>query len=187
MIVAVAAQASAAKWYVVCVQWVETMGFRDFTGRLWEAECMGCGLAQGTMTPPGGMIAANRSCYLHQDPEVPLEAFLVIGTTRHVRSLVEVSVDEQANVLEMVRLARQLMLEVPDMDSVTVVQEERSAHFHLWLFPWYRWMLEKHGSASLERIRPIMAELKATAAGVRQVKRVLQWVERFRAASLAMT
>jgi diadenosine tetraphosphate (Ap4A) HIT family hydrolase len=112
---------------------------------------------------------------------------LVIGTKRHVRSLVEMSTDEQAEVLELLRLARQLMLEVPDMDSVTLVQEERSAHFHLWLFPWYRWMLDKHGSASLERIRPIMTELKTTRADPGQVERVLLWVERFRTAALTMT
>jgi diadenosine tetraphosphate (Ap4A) HIT family hydrolase len=133
------------------------------------------------------MIAANRSSYLHQDPEVPLEAFLVIGTRRHVQSLVELSADEQSDVLGMVALARRLMREVPDLDSVTLVQEERSAHFHLWLFPWYRRMLENHGSASLERIRPIMAELKATPADPRQVERVLLWAERFRAASLVTT
>jgi diadenosine tetraphosphate (Ap4A) HIT family hydrolase len=48
---------------------------------------MGCAIADSTMSPPGGIIAANPSCYLHQDPANPLEGFLVVGAKRHVRSL----------------------------------------------------------------------------------------------------
>jgi len=34
-----------------------------------------------------------------------------------------------------------------NIQSITLVQEEHSTHFHLWLFPWYNWMIEKCGGS----------------------------------------
>ena len=37
------------------------------------------------------------------------------------------------------------MKELNICDEVTVVQEEKSRHFHIWLFPWFDWMKENVG------------------------------------------
>jgi len=159
------------------------MTFSDITGHPWHTECMGCDMGRGTLNPPGGIILANGSCYLHQDPEVPLEGFLVIGTRRHVQSLDQLSVGEHADLSSLLRHARRLMALVPDLHSVTLVQEERSTHFHLWLFPWYQWMIDRYGGVSLDHIRTIMADAKAEVTSPTQIERVLRWVERLRSAA----
>lgn len=128
---------------------LKTMQFTDISGQAWQVECMGCAIADSTVTPPaGGIIAANDSCYLHQDPEVPLEGFLVIGTNRHVRSIMDLRRDEYDDLPSLCRYGRQLMDLTPEIRSVTLIQEERSSHFHLWLFPWYGWMIEEYGDTN---------------------------------------
>lgn len=47
------------------------------------------------------------------------------------------------------------MRECLHIEKVTIVQEEKSTHhFHVWLFPWYKWM-EEIGSG-LDSIKKIM-------------------------------
>jgi hypothetical protein len=41
------------------------------------------------------------------------------------------------------------------INEVTVIQEERSGHFHIWLLPRYNWMTDKFGN-SLNSIREMM-------------------------------
>lgn len=38
---------------------------------------------------------------MHQDPEVPLAGFLVLGTTRHIQSLVDLTAEEYQDVMEL--------------------------------------------------------------------------------------
>jgi hypothetical protein len=74
------------------------------------------------------------------------------------------------------------MRSMAEIRSVTVIQEERSPRFHMWLFPWYDWMIQEHGGPSLDRIRPIMKHAKEHRGTPQQVQSVLSWVERFRKA-----
>jgi diadenosine tetraphosphate (Ap4A) HIT family hydrolase len=119
------------------------MEFTDITGKTWQTDCMGCGIANSTATPPGGIIAENASFCLHQDPLVPIEGFLVIGSSRHVRSLTDLTTGEYEDLTSLLRYGRGLMGLILYIQSVTVVQEENSQHLHMWLFPWYAWMIEK--------------------------------------------
>ena len=161
------------------------MEFVDITNRKWKVECMGCAIADGTVSTPGGIISANDTCYLHQDPEVPLEGFLIVATARHVQSISDLTDSEYADLTSLLRHGRRLLDSVPSLRYVTIVQEERSSHFHLWLFPWHNWMIEKYGDASLTNIRAIMKQAIERLRTPEHVKRILSWAERFRQMSVA--
>lgn len=156
------------------------MEMTDILQQTWHVDCLGCAIATETVMPPGGMIAENRSCYVHQDPEVPLVGFLVLGTKRHVRSLVELATEEYQDMTTLLFESRKALRLFPDIQSVSLIQEERSAHFHLWLFPWYQWMVEHYTTHSLSHIRPIMAALKQHPPCSEDLQQILAGVERLR-------
>lgn len=123
-----------------------------------KAGCLGCEIAGGERVPPGGMIFETEHFLLHQDPDVPLPGFLIIATKRHVQSILQLSRAEAVELAGLVYDARAALWQ-EDILDVTLVQEERSGHFHLWLFPRYAWM-NKLFPASLSSIRAVMAYVK---------------------------
>jgi len=55
---------------------------------------------------------------------------------------------------------------------VVIIQEERSNHFHVWLFPRYNWMNELFEN-SLTDIRKIMQYVKLNMKNEENIKEVL--------------
>ena len=153
------------------------MKISDFLGQTWDINCIGCAISQSQMIPPGGIIGENDSFYLHQDPEVPIAGFLIIGSKRHVQSINQLTEAEYSDFNSIVWRGRKLLGGMPDIQSVTIVQEERSAHFHLWLFPWKAWMIERYGKNSLEHVRAIMADAKTAKNAPESKEDVMEAVE----------
>jgi diadenosine tetraphosphate (Ap4A) HIT family hydrolase len=144
---------------------------RDFLGNTWEYDCMGCAIAQGEMLVPGGFIAQTGNFCVHQDPLIPLPGFLVIASTRHVRSIDALTAAEYTDFMELLRQAQAAVKQVTQVEYLTLVQEEHSSHFHLWFFPWLPQVVRRHGEPSLANIRLILAETS------RQPIRAEEWAE----------
>ena len=58
------------------------------------SDCMGCNIRDGKMIPFGGIIYETENFSLAQDAEVLLDGFLIIQSKRHVRSIEELSEEE---------------------------------------------------------------------------------------------
>jgi diadenosine tetraphosphate (Ap4A) HIT family hydrolase len=149
---------------------------QDLLGEIWRVDCTGCAIGSGKMEPPGGIISENDSVFLHQDPEVPIPGFLVVGSRRHVRSLNEMSPKEQSEFTSLLCEAQSCLSALPEVESITIVQEERSAHFHTWLFPWQTWMTDMFGTNSLTHLGPIMAHAKSHRKNPDQLDTILKTV-----------
>lgn len=120
---------------------------------------MGCAISEETMPVPGGFIKRTRHFSIHQDPLIPLPGFLVIDSTRHIQSLSEM---DDAEYEDFARLLRDVLLAIKGatgIENLTIIQEERSVHFHLWFFPWTDNVIERYGQPSLTKIREIMTDL----------------------------
>lgn len=126
----------------------------DFLGNEMTFDCMGCGITSGKLTVPGGIIYKGNAAILAADPEVPIPGFLVVNVVRHVRSLSELSGAERHEVVDIIAAAERA-LKTLGISEVTLVQEERSSHFHIWIFPNYDWMLEQFGKG-VSYLRDIM-------------------------------
>jgi uncharacterized SAM-binding protein YcdF (DUF218 family)/diadenosine tetraphosphate (Ap4A) HIT family hydrolase len=148
----------------------------DISNQKWNVDCIGCAIGAGEMTPPGGVIAENRTFYMHQDPEIPIAGFLIIAPRRHIHAILDLTADEYADFASLLHSGRKLLTRLPELRSVTVIQEEHSSHFHLWLFPWYDWMVEKYGKRSLSHIRPIMEYAKTFSNTPQQQRLILESV-----------
>lgn len=117
----------------------------DILGNTYEYNCLGCEIASKKITPPGGIIYEDETFILASDPEVPLKGFLIVNVKRHINSLTELSIDEQHRMIEIVSKAITVLKDLNITKEVTLVQEERSKHFHMWIFPNQDWMIEKFG------------------------------------------
>lgn len=108
-------------------------------------KCTGCSVINKELVPIGGWIYESKNFVLAQDAEVMIEGFLIIQAKRHVNSLLDFSKEENLELSNLLYQTRKALKELNICEEVTIVQEERSKHFHIWLFPCYNWMKEKFG------------------------------------------
>ena len=108
-------------------------------------KCTGCNIVNKEIKPIGGIIYETENFLLFQDPEVPIKGFLIVQAKKHVNSIIDFNEEEQIELIKLINKARKALKELDICSEVTIVQEERSKHFHVWLFPNYKWMEEKFG------------------------------------------
>ncbi|MFR8104389.1 MAG: HIT family protein [Clostridia bacterium] len=117
----------------------------DFLGKEWKYDCMGCAIAKHALIPPGGLIYEDKNFTLQQDPEIPIKGFLIINIKRHVHSITELSEEERNALGQLLTTAVNALKNLNITNEVTIIQEERSKHYHVWIFPTHSWMEEKIG------------------------------------------
>lgn len=94
---------------------------------------------------PGGIIYEDDAFVLASEPEIPLVRFLVVMAKKHVNSIVEFTREERCNMVDIISKAVFILKELKITNEVTLIQEERSKNFHIWIFPHYDWMNQKFG------------------------------------------
>lgn len=152
---------------------------KDFMNNEWSCKCIGCAIGSGQIIPPGGIITETKNFVLHQDPEVPVKGFLIIASKNHIKSISELTLEESSELFQLVYIARSAMKNIGDINEVTIIQEERSRHFHLWLLPRYEWMTAKFGN-SLSSIREMMNYCKDNHKTEGNIEEVLLVVSKLR-------
>lgn len=150
----------------------------DFLGKEWKYDCTGCAISNGKMEIPGGIIYEGKYTILGADPEIPIPGFLIITLKRHVNSFSELNKQERNEVGDVIAYTEKALKELNIVKEVTLLQEERSKHLHIWIFPNYTWMTEKFGKGVIY-IRDI-SEYAQKNANKSDIKEVLNVVERIR-------
>ncbi len=121
--------------------------------------CVGCALQSGEFKGFGELIASTQYFEVRQDCYLLIPGFMVISSKRHVQSIDDFTQEERHDFIDFVYKIRRHMREILNIDTVYLIQEEDSKHFHLWVFPRYEWMEEKFGT------------------GIRSVKPIMQWAQ----------
>lgn len=135
----------------------------DFMGKEWHYDCLGCAIRDGKVIPPGGILYETNSFTIQLDAEIPIKGFLIINTKQHIRSLVELKQEERAELIELIDIAMRAVKTLTNGKEITLVQEERSKHFHVWIFPHDKWMDEKFGKG-ISNLREICAYAQKNAS-----------------------
>jgi diadenosine tetraphosphate (Ap4A) HIT family hydrolase len=120
--------------------------------------CISCSLQNGTLKTVGGIIASTRYFEARQDYAVPIPGFVIIASKRHIKSMDDFVAEEKNDFIEFLYFLRKKMREQLKIETVYLVQEEDSSHFHFWLFPQYTWM-QQFGS------------------GIKSVQATMQWAK----------
>ena len=117
---------------------------KDISGASREISCIACGIQSGEVQLPVERLAETEHFVLEQDFEWPIEGFLIVASKRHVFCLDELDEKETGECFALVRKARKALREVMGKKYVTMIFHEKTptSHFHVWIFPWHKWMLE---------------------------------------------
>jgi diadenosine tetraphosphate (Ap4A) HIT family hydrolase len=145
---------------------------KDFMDNEWKSKCIACEIGKGNIIPPGGIIKETENFFIQQDLEIPLKGFLIIASKKHLKSITQLTLDEVTELTNLLYKSRLALSEISDINEVVIIQEERSNHFHVWLFPKYDWMNELFEN-SLTDIRKIMQYIKLNMKNEKNIKEVL--------------
>ena len=135
---------------------------KDILGNEINCDCIGCAITKGDLQLPGGVIYNGESIILGADPEIPIPGFLVITSKRHINSFSELSRQERTEIGDVIANAEMAIKGLGISTEITLVQEERSEHFHIWIFPTYDWMTEKFGKG-ISKLRDICSYARENA------------------------
>nr|WP_297763726.1 HIT family hydrolase [uncultured Butyrivibrio sp.] len=154
------------------------MSRKDILGNDIKTECIGCSIANGEIELPGGILYDGKSIILAADPEILIPGFLIITSKRHIQSFSELAEDERIEIGNTIAWAEKAIKDLNIAETVTLVQEERSKHFHIWIFPNQEWMKEKFGFG-LQHMRDINSYARENATSV-DTENVIKTIEQIR-------
>ena len=151
----------------------------DFLGNEWSVDCIGCAISRGDIKIPGGILYDGKFTILVPDPEIPIPGFLIINVKRHVNSFSELNKEERNEISNVIFYAEKALKKL-NIKEITLLQEERSKHFHIWIFPHYTWMNEKFGRG-ITYLRDISkyARDNATEDTTKEVLKVIEKVREY--------
>ncbi len=116
--------------------------------------CLGCHLRKNQI-PSAGVVLGTKYFEVEQDTEIPIAAFMIIVSRRHFKGFGNLTKSEQKEFIKILAKVRKAMEKVLGIKVVYIFQNEDStSHFHVWMFPRYKWM-DKFGN-KIESVRPIM-------------------------------
>ncbi len=116
--------------------------FKNIFGDEVEFECLGCDIFNHKVIPPGGYVYEDDFINISADPEIPIVGFMVLGIKKHVKSMNELTREERIRVFDILNLTIENMKKIGICDEVLLIQEEKAAHFHIWIVPMLPWMQE---------------------------------------------
>lgn len=149
----------------------------NFLGQEQYCDCMGCDIANHKMIPPGGYIYDNGFINVSADPEIPVEGFMIVGISKHVKSMNDLSELERNEIIRVTNKTIEIIKKMKIADEVLIVNEERAAHFHIWIMPILDWM-EKFNK-SIKNIKEIINYAKQNNS-IENQKKMLETIERMK-------
>jgi len=144
----------------------------DIRGKTKNISCIACSIQKKEVDNPGS-ITETRYFVAEQDYEIPIPGFIVLVSRRHIQSVDELSKDEQRDFIELLCRLRATMRKALKIGHVYIIQEEdtTTSHFHIWLFPRYKWMEKKFGR-KIQSVRPIMEYARKTMKTPGNLKKI---------------
>lgn len=150
----------------------------DILGRKWQYKCMSCAIANGELELPGGLIYEDEYITVGADTEIPLNGFIIIAVKRHVNSIADLTVTERHELIDYISKIIQALKELNIINEVTIVQEERSKHLHVWIFPCYEKYKKMFGKG-VGAIKNICEYVKSNASD-EEVQQCLNTVQKLK-------
>lgn len=124
-------------------------------GKTVEVECLSCALTSGEMEPDGGVVLETEYFHAHQDVAYPIRGLIILASKRHIKSLDELTGDEQTEYIQVLSKIRKAQRDVLGIEHVYYFyNEDTTHHFHTWMVPRYDWMY--NFGRSIESVRPVL-------------------------------
>ena len=121
-------------------------------------DCIGCALQNGEIKCVGEKVSETKNFDVQQDYEVPIPGFMILASKKHLKGIEDFNKKTRTEYIEFLFKIRKAISKVLNVEYIYMIQEEDSiaeaSHFHVWLFPRYKWM-NKFGRGT-KSIKPIM-------------------------------
>ena len=129
---------------------------KHLTGKEQEFNgCLGCEIVNGNLVPFGGVLFADKYFTIMQDFELPIDGFIVISSVRHIEKFTDLTSEERIDLIGLINKTLTILRENKVAEEFNVILEEKQGyHFHIWLMPRHKWMIEKYGKV-LKNIKQI--------------------------------
>ncbi len=154
---------------------------KDIIGNEYEIDkCLGCEIASKNLNPIGGILYQNDYFTVAQDFELPIEGFIIISSIKHYERLSDLSDEERINLIELINKTLKLLKKYKVADEYNVILEEKEGyHFHVWLMPRQKWMIEKFGKV-LKNIKLIQEYAILNMKTKENIKKIEKICERLK-------
>ena len=129
---------------------------KDLTGQEQTLNgCLCCEIANEKLVPFGGILYKNQYFTIAQDFELPIDGFIIISSIRHIEKLTDLTNNERFDLINLINKTLNILRENQIAEEFNVILEEKQGyHFHIWLMPRHKWMIEKFGKV-LKNIKQI--------------------------------
>ena len=137
---------------------------KAFNGEMIDVgECMGCTKAKsvGNIDISPGEIVRTKNFDISQDFELPINGFIIIGSVRHIESINEMTTEEKQELITLIDVVIMSLKKIGVCSQYDVVWEEKAGnHFHAWLMPRHKYLLEAMGTNIMKKIGELFAYAK---------------------------
>lgn len=135
-----------------------------------EVECLGCSIAKREVELVGGELFRTNNFNVSQDYEIPIPGFMIVGSNEHKTKITDFDDEGKKELGMVIGRVREAMYDALGVDKITLIQEEGSKHFHVWLFPWYGWMGKEQKIARMREIMEKAREERSDEKGLQEVE-----------------
>ena len=121
------------------------MIFKDIEGTSHQVDgCLACAIADGSLTPVGGILYKNEYFHVEQDFETPIEGFIIVSCLKHYTQFTQLPTQARHSLIDLVAKIESLLIKHKVAEQFTILMEERpNYHLHMWILPRHDWIVEK--------------------------------------------
>lgn len=145
-------------------------------------DCMGCTKAENTdpnINP--GEIIRTKNFDVSQDFELPINGFIVIGSIRHVESTNEMTTEEKQELITLIDVIIASLKKLKVCLQYDVVWEEKeNNHFHVWLMPRHKYLLEAMGTNIMKKIGELFDYAKSNLRTEENLNAIYDTIEKLK-------
>jgi len=108
--------------------------------------CLTCSIINGEVFPVGGILYKDSYVLLHHCIDLQIPGYLILSPVRHIESYSDLSQNEMLHMGRVTKAAVAALKRIDGIEKVYLASfGEETTHFHMHIFPRYKWML--HHSA----------------------------------------
>lgn len=157
---------------------------KSFNGKMIDVgDCMGCTKAKNIGNPDinPGEILRTKNFDISQDFELPINGFIVIGSIRHIESINEMTMEEKHELITLIDVVISTLKKLNVCSQYDVVWEEKdNNHFHVWLMPRHKYLLDAMGTNIIKKIGELFNYVKNNLRTEDNLKSINEIIEKLK-------
>lgn len=150
--------------------------------------CMGCHIVHNFNNPKvcPGQVVKTKHFTIAQDFELPINGFIVISSIRHIGSINEMTKEEKQELLTLIDIVIDCLKRLKVCPQYNVVWEEKdNNHFHVWLVPRHKYLLDAIGSNFMKKLGELFNYAKTNLRTKENIKAINDTLKKLKEQLLA--